>query len=118
MTHQWPTLEARAWRAAELIVTDGVTPVADGETVAMVRSKSGYGDYLIKSQNGRWSCDCIDFIDGQAPYVGPSGQRLCKHILAVKLTQRLAYRHCHSCGAKVDADLMRCSHCGGPTELF
>lgn len=32
-----------------------------------------------------------------------SHQRLCKHVLATQFTTRLQYRHCNSCGRKVEA---------------
>lgn len=108
-----PALEARAWRAAELVIRGAVRKPADPEALASVASSNAYGAYHVKVRDGLVLCDCLDYMDGGAPFVGERGQRLCKHILAYEFTRRLEYRHCGTCGCKVDADLMECPHCGG-----
>ena len=105
-------VESRAWRAAELMLNGGVKQ-AEGKALASVTSSSAYGDYLITANSGLLVCDCIDYMDGNAPYIGKSGQRLCKHILALQFSRRLQYRSCGTCGRKVDAELMICIFCEG-----
>lgn len=111
LVQRYPVLESRAWRAAELALNGSVKSVDEDGLLATVTGSDEYGDYLVKSRNGFIQCDCIDFTDGNAPYVGPTAQRFCKHILAVQFTRRLAVRACGSCGQEVDADLLTCPHC-------
>jgi hypothetical protein len=117
LVERYPQVESRAWRAAELVLSDGVRN-SDGEALASVASSTTYGDYLIVARDGYIVCDCLDYMDGNAPYIGRNGQRLCKHILALQFTRRLSYRHCGSCGLRVDADLMICVFCDGPVHPY
>jgi hypothetical protein len=118
MVQRWPQLEARAWRAANLVIRGEVKRPPDDEALASVASSNEYGDYLVKARGGLIICDCLDYMEGGAPFISESGQRLCKHILATQLTSRLQYRNCGSCGRKVKADLMDCPHCKGPITPF
>jgi len=118
MVKRWPQLEARAWRAANLVINGKVKNADDDEALASVTSSNEYGDYLVKARGGLIICDCLDYMEGGAPLIGESGQRLCKHILATQFTLRLQYRHCGSCGRKVHADLMDCPHCNGPVTPY
>jgi len=118
MVQRWPQLEARAWRAANLVIRGAVKKPADDEALASVTSSNEYGDYLVKDRGGLIICDCLDYMEGGAPLINESGQRLCKHILATQFTSRLKYRHCGSCGRKVEADLMDCPHCNGAVTPF
>ncbi|HET6446900.1 MAG TPA: hypothetical protein VFI27_20225 [candidate division Zixibacteria bacterium] len=117
LVERYPQVESRAWRAAELLLQGGVKN-SEGEALAIVASSTAYGDYLITARTGQIVCDCLDYMDGNAPYIGQSGQRLCKHILALQFTRRLAYRHCGSCGRQVDAELMICVFCDGPVHPY
>lgn len=111
LVQRYPLLESRAWRAAELALNGAVKMMDEDGILAAVTGSDEYGDYLVKSYNGLIRCDCIDFADGNAPYIGPTEQRFCKHILAMQLTRRLAVRICGSCGRPVDADLFTCPYC-------
>lgn len=118
LIQRYPLLESRAWRAAELVL-NGAVKVMDGDGVlASITGSSEYGDYLVKSRNGYIQCDCIDYADGNAPYIGPTAQRFCKHILAVQFARRLSIRICGSCGRAVDADLFTCVYCGGDVTPY
>lgn len=44
--------------------------------------------YIITYEGDVCFCDCPDFLLGDAPFL-PSGQRACKHILAVLVTEAL-----------------------------
>lgn len=118
MVKRWPQLEARAWRAANLVIRGEVKRATDDEALANVTSSNEYGDYLVKTRDGLIICDCLDYMEGGAPFISDSGQRLCKHILATQFTLRLQYRFCGSCGRKVAADLMDCPHCNGPVTPY
>jgi hypothetical protein len=113
-----PQLESRAWRAAELVIRGAVNEAIDGEALSSVTGSSEYGDYLVASRNGIVVCDCPDYMEGNAPYFSQNGQRLCKHILATQLTQRLQYRSCGSCSRKVEAELMICPFCNGAVTPY
>jgi len=118
LVHQWPQIESRAWRAAELVLRGSVRQPADRGALANVTSSNEYGDYLIATRDGTLVCDCIDYLDGNAPYIGPSGQRICKHILATQFARRMEYRHCGTCRRKVDAELMICPFCNGEVTPY
>ena len=118
MVQRRTQLEARAWRGAELVICGAVKKPADAEALVSVTSSNEYGDYLVKERNGLVVCDCLDYMEGGAPLIGESGQRLCKHILATQFTTRLQYRHCGSCGRKVEANLMDCPHCNGAVTPY
>jgi hypothetical protein len=113
-----PQLESRAWRGAELLLGGAVKEPYSQEALASVTGSSEYGDYLVASRNGMIICDCLDYMEGNAPYYNQNGQRLCKHILAVQFTRRLQYRHCGSCSRKVEADLMICPFCNGEVTPY
>jgi hypothetical protein len=118
LVRKWPQGESRAWRAAELVIREAVHDPADNQALATVTGHSEYGDYLVADRKGLIVCDCIDYMDGNAPYFGSNGQRLCKHILAVQFRRRLEQRSCGSCGQKVDAELMECPFCAGPVTPY
>lgn len=44
--------------------------------------------YIITYKEDFCFCDCPDFLSGDAPFL-PTGQRACKHILAVLITEAL-----------------------------
>jgi len=105
-----PFLEARAWKAAEIVLNDDVAP-ADGLYFAYVAgSNDTYA--LGHDADGLMTCTCPDFTGFGAPIVDTRGQRLCKHLLAWQLFQRLQKRRCYHCGRLVDADAMDCPLCG------
>lgn len=89
-----PHLESRVWRAVELVIMGrvkiGKHPTA---VVALVGSQSEYGNYTIQQTPHGLTCDCLDYVDFQAPHAIGSDQRFCKHILAWKLweTTRAPY---------------------------
>jgi len=105
-----PFLEARAWKAAALVV-DGAVALTDGLYLAYVR---GEGDtYAIGSEDGLQTCTCADFTGFGAPIADERGQRLCKHILAYQFMRRLQKRRCYHCSKLVDANAIDCPLCGG-----
>ena len=118
LVERWPQIESRAWRAAELVVNGSVKDPKDDLSLAIVASSSDYGDYLLAERKGHIVCDCLDYMDGNAPYLGQSGKKVCKHILALQLSNRLSYRHCGSCGRKVNEKLMTCPHCHGAVTPY
>lgn len=80
----WP----RIWKAAR-IVADGqvfeahpLSPNA-GQEAYHVHSQSEAIFYTVTSNDKFYSCTCPDFDEFHAPTV--SGQKLCKHIFAVKI---------------------------------
>lgn len=104
-----PYLEARAWRAAELVLSHAVA-AADGLYVAYV---AGSGDtYAIGHDGHGVTCTCPDYTGFGAPVVDGSGQRMCKHILAWRLWQRLQKRRCYHCEKLVDGAAEMCPRCG------
>lgn len=110
-----PFLEARAWKAAAIVVNDDVA-LTDGLYVAYVR---GSGDtYAIGHDAGLLTCTCADFTGFGAPVVDTRGQRLCKHILAYQLYQRLQKRRCYHCSKLVDVDATDCPLCGEAVTPF
>lgn len=118
LVQRYPLLESRAWRAAELSLNSAVQLMDEDGVLAAVTGSDEYGDYLVKSRNGLIQCDCLDYADGNAPYIGPTAQRFCKHILATQFVRRLAVRMCGSCGQAVDADLFACPHCNGDVTPY
>ena len=82
-----PHLEARVWKAAELVVHGRVWESDSDLYVAAVESQSSeHGNYILTSdRRGLLSCDCLDFTDFTAPFTEGSLQAFCKHILAWKL---------------------------------
>ena len=118
LIERYPLLESRAWRASTLVLNDAVNDVRDGAVLATVTGNSEYGPYLIQSRQGLLTCECLDYVDGGAPYLGSNGQRVCKHILAMQFIQRLQFRICGSCSQKVDEQLMTCPMCNGPVTPF
>jgi hypothetical protein len=118
LTQRWPQLESRAWRAAELVLRGSVTEAAGSEVLATVTSSNEYGEYLLADRNQIIVCDCLDYLDGNAPYIGPAGQRMCKHILALQFNRRLRYRRCGSCSRKVEAEAMTCPNCQGAVTPY
>lgn len=89
-----PELQKRVWRAADIVKNGDVRPPFQvGEqphTVARVKSDSKSGPqakyhYVVTRSpaNRRYACGCFDYESGAAPKI--EGQKLCKHILAVKL---------------------------------
>lgn len=84
-----PQLERTVWRAVELVATDQVEVFAmptEMGIIGMVGSSDGAGRYAVGNDNGYSSCQCHSFTEMTAPLM-PSGQTMCKHILAVKLWQ-------------------------------
>ncbi len=80
MAADHPQLGSRIWRAAEIVLTSGVT-MNDG--IAVVPSQSSeYGDYTVQTIDGLLTCDCQDFQGGTAVYMEGNDQPFCKHILA------------------------------------
>jgi len=118
LVQRYPLLESRAWRAAELALNGAVKPMDGDGVLAAVTGSDEYGDYLVRSRNGLIQCDCLDYADGNAPYIGPTAQRFCKHILATQFVRRLAVRICGSCSRPVDADLFTCPHCDGAVTPY
>lgn len=78
-TQEHPYAEARAWRAAEIALTNGVTAF-DAATWAVTSQSSEYGDYLVTRSAEGLVCDCPDFADMR---VIANGRTICKHTLAV-----------------------------------
>lgn len=85
MAAQYPQAESRVWMAAEIVLDSDVLPGL-GDAVARVNGSSEYGPYTINQVDGILLCDCPDH-DNTAPYIGESGQKGCKHVLAVLLNQ-------------------------------
>ena len=104
-----PYLESRAWKAAAYVVEDKVTPMPNGPYLAVVEGKDLY---QITRADGLTHCNCFDYVGFGAPLVGTNGQRVCKHILATQLVNRLAKRRCYHCLKLAAADLEDCPHCG------
>lgn len=79
-------LHGRIWKAAALVATGKVFaahPLRDNIiTVAHVASMH-QGYYPVQEFSMGHACDCLDFVNRQAPPV--RNQRLCKHILALKI---------------------------------
>lgn len=99
----YPELNGRLWRAAEIVINGDVRePYHFNEsryTISRVK-KTDPAPYemtgnhsrhyfINRSDSGLYSCDCYDYINDHAPRI--QGQKLCKHILAVKL-MKLAER--------------------------
>lgn len=80
MASNHPQLASRIWRAAEIVLMDGVT-FQDG--IGLVASQSSeYGDYTVQFIDGLYACDCQDFQGATAVYMEGNEQPFCKHILA------------------------------------
>lgn len=95
-----PDVNGRLWRAAEIVINGDVKEPyhIDGRsTVSRVRSQNpkphehGKHHRIDRPEpNGRYFCSCYDHQDNdKCPAI--HGQKLCKHILAVKL-MKLAER--------------------------
>ena len=110
MSQKYPTLESRAWRAAEIVLNDGVC-LNNGQPATVASQSSEYGDYLIHNIAGALACDCLDFQGGTAVYISTHDQPYCKHILAYQLALRLTKRRCYHCQTLVDKDAEMCPHC-------
>ena len=54
-----PLIESRIWRGCELVLTDGVDLVQDGQVVATVASNNEYGDYIVRYDGRQWLCECV-----------------------------------------------------------
>lgn len=96
----YPELNGRLWRAAEIVINGDVRQpyhIDSRATVARVKSQNpkpfeeGKHHTIDRPDpNGRYYCSCYDFTDNEkCPDV--QGQKLCKHIIAVKL-MKLAKR--------------------------
>lgn len=80
MAADHPQLASRIWRAAEIVLMEGVT-FKDG--IGLVASQSSeYGDYTVQFADGLYTCDCQDFQGATAVYMEGNEQPYCKHILA------------------------------------
>ncbi|MBE2198485.1 MAG: hypothetical protein IAE79_07720 [Anaerolinea sp.] len=112
-----PFLEARAWKAAAIVESGDVAPVIDGLYFAYVR---GQGDIYAVSHDddGLMACTCTDFTSFGAPVAASNGQRLCKHLLAWQLYQRLQKHRCYHCSKLVDGDVDICPLCGEDVTPF
>lgn len=105
-----PFLQSRAWKAAAIVEAGGVALV-DGLHFAYVQ---GEGDTyaLGHDEDNLMTCTCGDFTGFGAPIAASNGQRLCKHLLAYQLRQRLQKRRCYHCSRLVPASVMDCPLCG------
>lgn len=90
-----PDAISRLWRAAEIAASGHVMEpysVDGSETVARVKSQNPapihHGQHHRIERHGyRLTCSCSDFSSQNCPEV--RGQKLCKHVLAVKLMRVL-----------------------------
>lgn len=83
------------------IVASGGQIKRINDTLFLVRSQSGEGDYRVCWSSGRWSCACADF---------QKSKKSCKHIYAVNFALNLPKmiqanldvfeRSCPNCGSK------------------
>ena len=84
-----PSLERVIWRGVELVANSRVeTCPGSGELIAKVGSSDEYGRYSITVEGGYLACQCPHLQEIQAPYAS-SGQRVCKHLAAFTLHQRV-----------------------------
>lgn len=81
-----PQLERVAWKAVDIVINDGVELRGDGRLLAMVASSDGLGRYAVEVDSGFYSCQCEHWTSFAAP-VTESGNRYCKHILAMYLAR-------------------------------
>lgn len=82
-----PHLERAIWRGVELVANGAVEmSTGDGDLLAMVASSDEYGRYAVQRADGWTTCQCPHFADHAAP-LDNHGQRVCKHIAAVRLQQ-------------------------------
>lgn len=111
-----PYLQARAWKAAELVERRAVVEFVSGPYFATV---SGEGDTygLGRDEAGGLTCTCADFYGFGAP-MDESGQRWCKHLLAHQFVMRLRKRRCYHCEKLTRAEDEVCPHCGQDVTPF
>ena len=108
MASKFPKATSRVWKAAKLVCRNRITPVPDElrrpkeiwdrQTVpifkvASLTSESTYTIFKIiwkvpelgapLPEKQVMSCNCYDYTKKNAPII--AGQRLCKHILAVRM---------------------------------
>lgn len=84
-----PGLERVIWRGVEIVANSGVeTFLTAGDVIAKVISSDEYGRYTLTIQNGYLACACAHWQELMAPYTS-SGQRVCKHLAAFTLHQRV-----------------------------
>ena len=78
-----PQLERVAWKAAEIVVSNGVEILGDDNlaVLAQVASSDGLGRYAVEHD---YSCNCEHYTSLAAPMTS-SGRRYCKHGLATAL---------------------------------
>ncbi len=79
LAKSWPTLQERAWRAAQLFLSGNVTQTANGFTVKSQRDSKTYSIDAKLNQ-----CNCTDCSEEHAPH-GPGNRRWCKHMIACSL---------------------------------
>ena len=84
-----PGLEERAWRGAHIVAFGRVSrqPQDQYNNVGLVQSQSSNDAYNIQ-QREHLLCLCQDYQSQRAPML-PTGQRLCKHIIAFCLVYEL-----------------------------
>lgn len=111
-----PYLQARAWKAAELVESHAVSEFVTGPYFATVTSASANDIYGL-GRDGRLTCTCADFAGFGAP-LDETGQRWCKHLLAHQLVVRLRKRRCYHCQKLTRADDVICPHCGEEVTPF
>ena len=86
----YPELQARVWRAAEIVLDDGVLPAFSMQHLAVISSQnSAHGEYNVAMRDQMLQCDCEDFVSFSAPMIGENSQLLCKHLLAYVLFTQL-----------------------------
>lgn len=86
LSEKHPQLERIAWKAAEIVVSNGVEILGDENlaVLARVASSDGMGRYAVEYSN---SCNCEHFVSQAAPMTS-AGHCYCKHILAAHLYLR------------------------------
>ncbi len=89
-----PGLTRRAIKGAFLIRDGQVLPAVPFtepggcmNEIARVQGSESL-PYIITYEDDACFCDCPDFLLGDAPFL-PTGQRACKHIFAVLITEAL-----------------------------
>lgn len=83
LSEKHPQLERCAWKAAEIVVSNGVEILGDDNlaVLARVSSSDGYGRYAVEQD---YTCNCEHWQSMAAP-VTSTGRRFCKHGLSVAL---------------------------------
>ena len=105
-----PYLQARAWKAAALVIDDKVHPAPDDPLYfAYVMGEND--TYALGHDDGLMTCTCTDYTGFTAPVVSENGQRLCKHLISWSLFQRLGLHRCYHCQQLVDAAADVCPNC-------